>query len=326
MKNSPLISIVVPVYNVEQYLKQCIESIVRQTYKNIEIILVDDGSTDNSGVVCDEWSDRDCRIKVIHKANGGLSDARNAGMQIATGELIGFVDSDDYISENMYELLYNNMLENESDISACGVQMFWDKNTTQSRMLTPTGTYVFSNKNAIVSTIDEIILKQPVWYKLYKTDLIRDIFFPVGKYHEDVFWTYQAVARAEKISIFDTPCYFYRQRSESIMGNDFSLKRLDALEAKVMRSDFISKNFPEIADKANCDVWFSCMYLLQQSMLHLSKKDYIVAYKAITTIRKKHKNFRAKTVTRLKQRIWLVLSRVSFITTCKLRNLLKIGI
>lgn len=325
MHHKPLISIVVPVYNVEKYLNQCVSSIINQTYNNIEIILVDDGSTDNSGAICDEWSERDCRIKVIHKTNGGLSDARNAGMQIATGELIGFVDSDDYISENMYELLYNNMLENESDISACGIELFWD-DETPSRMLTPPGNYLLTKTKALEATIQESLIVQPVVYKLYKRKLIKNIFFPVGKYHEDVFWTYQAIARAENISIFDTPCYFYRQRSGSIMGNDFSLKRLDALEAKVQRAEFIREKYKDLSDLANCDVWFSCMYFLQQAVLHLSKDDYKVAYKTITSIRKEHKKFPVRIIKIPKQQIWCVFSKIQFDLTCKLRNYLGIGI
>ena len=116
----PKISVIIPVYGVELYLDKCIESVVNQTYRNLEIILVDDGSPDRCPTICDEWAELDNRNKVIHKKNGGLSDARNAGIRIASGELIGFVDSDDWISEGMYQLLYENMIENNSDISACG--------------------------------------------------------------------------------------------------------------------------------------------------------------------------------------------------------------
>ena len=124
--NLPKISVIIPVYKVEEYINRCIKSVVNQTYDNLEIILVDDGSPDNCPVICDKWAEKDSRIKVIHKNNGGLSDARNMGMKIASGELIGFIDSDDWISKEMYQLLYENMKENESDISACGVKMVWE--------------------------------------------------------------------------------------------------------------------------------------------------------------------------------------------------------
>ena len=121
----PLISIIVPVYKVENYLDRCVQSLVDQTWSNLEIILVDDGSPDNCGAMCDAWAARDNRIKVIHKENGGLSDARNAGMAIASGTYMGFVDSDDYISSDMYQLLYDRMAADGSDIAACGVELVY---------------------------------------------------------------------------------------------------------------------------------------------------------------------------------------------------------
>lgn len=187
-----LISIVVPVYKVEPYLDKCISSIVNQTYKNLEIILVDDGSPDNCPAMCDAWAEKDNRIRVIHKPNGGLSDARNAGMSVATGELMAFVDSDDWIAPDMYEKLYHRLTEDGSDIAACGVQMVWEDNTPP-RMLTRPGSRTLNRDEAMQAIIEESCLKQPVWYKLYKSKLVRDIRFPVGKYHEDVFWSYQAV-------------------------------------------------------------------------------------------------------------------------------------
>ena len=123
MNNNPKISVIVPVYKVEKYLDRCVESIVNQTYKNLEIILVDDGSPDNCPVMCDEWAEKDERIRVIHKENGGLADARNAGMNIATGDYIGFVDSDDWIEPNMYEVLLKNALKYDADISRCGLSV-----------------------------------------------------------------------------------------------------------------------------------------------------------------------------------------------------------
>ena len=135
MAYSELISIIVPVYRVEPYLDRCVQSIVDQTYQNLEIILVDDGSPDNCPAMCDAWAAKDSRVKVIHKENGGLSDARNAGLAAAAGEYIGFVDSDDWISPDMYRLLYENMAEHGSDVSACGVEMVWE-DRTPPRLLT----------------------------------------------------------------------------------------------------------------------------------------------------------------------------------------------
>ena len=326
MKHHPLISIVVPIYNVCDYLDECIESIVSQTYRNLEIILVNDGSTDNSGNLCDIWASKDDRISVIHKQNGGLSDARNAGMLVAKGELIGFVDSDDYIRNDMYELLYNNMVENNSDISACGVQMFWDDNTP-SRMLTRNGCYVLNTEEALLSIIAEKHLLQPVWYKLYKQNLIYDISFPIGKLHEDVYWSYQAIGNAKTISIFDTPCYFYRQRSGSISEQTYSLKRLDAFEGKYFRLQYVIDNFPAIADEAIGHMWFTCIYTTQMIMRYLSKEEERkVGFSKVNEILSQHpiRPFAIKGIT-LKQRVWLCLAKISFKTTCKIRNFLNIG-
>ena len=159
--NLPKISVIIPVYKVEEYISRCIKSVVDQTYSNLEIILVDDGSPDNCPAICDKWAEKDSRIKVIHKKNGGLSDARNAGMQIASGEFIGFVDSDDWISKEMYQLLYENMKENESDISACGVKLVWEDGA-ESRSLTSAGIQILNTQEAMEAIIRESKLKQPV--------------------------------------------------------------------------------------------------------------------------------------------------------------------
>ena len=166
---NPKISVIVPVYKVEAYLDKCVRSIMDQTYRNLEIILVDDGSPDDCPAMCDAWAEKDSRIRVIHKENGGLSDARNAGMAVATGEYIGFIDSDDYIAPDMYRLLLERMTADGSDIAACGVEMVFEDGTPP-RMLTPTGSHVLDNGQAMEAIIREDLLKQPVWYKLYRTD------------------------------------------------------------------------------------------------------------------------------------------------------------
>ncbi len=319
-----LISIIVPIYKVEKYLNKCIESIVNQTYKNLEIILVDDGSPDNCPAMCDEWAKKDSRIKVIHKENGGLSDARNVGMAIATGDYIGFVDSDDWIREDMYSLLYEDMHDNNSDISACGVTCVYD-NETEPTMLTSTGKYTFSTEEAMISIINEDILKQPVWYKLYKRKVIQDISFPVGKLHEDVFWSYQAIGNAKIVSVFDEPCYYYRQRNDSIMGSVFSMKHFDSIEAKLYRINYIKDNFPKLIALAKCQLWFSCIYALQMGLLHLNKDDFKKSVGIVKQARQYCIPFETKNILTPKQKLWLALSRISLLYTSKLRNYLKIG-
>lgn len=323
--HQPLISVIVPVYKVEAYLDKCISSIVNQTYTNLEIILVDDGSPDNCPAICDVWEKKDSRIKVIHKENGGLSDARNAGIAIASGEHIGFVDSDDYIAPEMYQLLYERMIADGSDIAACGVEMVWEDGTP-GRMLTRCGNYRLNHQDAMLAIIQETYLKQPVWYKLYKTNLIRDIIFPVGKYHEDVFWSYQAVARARQVSVIDTPCYFYTQRSGSIMGDGYSLKRLDALEAKALRSSFVQAYYPKIAEEERVDLLFSCIYHMQMSMRFLRGTALETAESRIQYVVENLRPVSCYQGMEFKRRVWLCSAQLSMKITCKLRNFLKIGL
>ena len=321
--SEPLISVIVPVYKVEPYLDRCVESIVNQTYKNLEIILVDDGSPDRCPEMCDAWAIKDSRIKVIHQSNGGLSDARNTGMAAATGELMGFVDSDDWISPDMYQLLYNRMLESDSDISACGVEMVFEDGSS-SRMLTKLGECVLSTEDAMRAIIEESWLKQPVWYKLYRRETIQGIPFPAGKYHEDVFWSYQAVGRAKSVSVFDTACYFYTQRSSSIMGAGYSLKRLDNLEAKQERQAFVNCHFPELNQIVYKDLFLSCMYAGQMTQKYLSDEDKAVAWEKIEKCfaNVQHIPFARKD---LKTLIWVLLGKGSLRMTCKIRNRLRIG-
>ena len=321
-----LISVIVPVYKVENYLDKCVQSIVDQTYRNLQIILVDDGSPDNCGAMCDAWAAKDRRIRVIHKENGGLSDARNAGMAVADGKYMGFIDSDDYIAPDMYQRLLEQLTADGSDIAACGVEMIYEDDTPR-RMLTPDGCHVLDNSQAMEAIIRESLLKQPVWYKLYKTKLIRDIPFAVGKCHEDVFWSWQAVARAKKVSIFDTPCYFYLQRSGSIMGQQFSEKRLDSIEAKCIRQDFLEQHYPLLAGTALCSLYFSCMYLGQKALLSMPEEQQapVLAYLAEVMARYPVSPAVMKQQT-LSHRVWLMLAGRSLKLTCRLRNRLKIGI
>lgn len=321
--DAPLISVVVPVYKVEAYLDRCVQSIVDQTYKNLEIILVDDGSLDNCTTMCDAWVEKDSRTRVIHKENGGLSDARNAGMAIATGQYIGFVDSDDYIAPEMYQLLMEHMLADNSDIAACGVEMVFEDDTAP-RKLTVNGCCVLDRNSAMEAVVCESWLKQPVWYKLYKTQLVRDILFPMGKYHEDVFWTWQAVARAERVSVFDTLCYCYVQRNGSIMAERYSLRRLDAVEAKQQRLTFLEKEYPHLAQQARRDLLFSCMY---HGQLALRDLDYAQQTAALSRLKAAVKDCSGG-LGDMKgiHKLWVLLAKHDLRLCCRIRNTLGIGL
>lgn len=318
-----LISVIVPVYKVEKYLDRCVTSIVNQTYRNIEIILVDDGSPDNCPAMCDDWAAKDSRIKVIHKENGGVSDARNAGMAVATGELMGFVDSDDWISLDMYQQLYDDMIKNDSDISACGVEMVWEDGITQSQRLTKRGSFVLNGYEAMQAFIEGSWIQAEVYNRLYKTNLIKDIRFPVGKYHEDNDWTTYATGNAQKVSGFGTPLYFYVQHPDSIMGKDLIINRLDTLDAKVNCLMFVQERYPDLAVDLKTDVCFYCLWSEQRVLRCLKGTEQKRGREKISRVW--HYLYDAEP-RNLKERLWLTLVRISLPGTAWLRNFLHIGL
>ncbi len=313
-----MISIIVPVYKVEPYLDECVKSIADQTYTDIEVILIDDGSPDKCPSICDAWTQKDARIKVIHKKNGGLSDARNAGLRIAKGEYIAFIDSDDYIAPTMLEELLSKLIETDSEISACGVEMLWEDG--KSECLTSNFCGVLNNYEAMDALLSESYLKQPVWYKLYKRSVVEGIYFEAGKCHEDVFFSYLPISRAKRVCVFDTPLYYYRQRNDSIMGESFSPKRIDALEGKERRLDFIKNNYPSLVCKAQNDIFLFSLYLGQMAL-----RDGTADKKILKTIGSYAGKY-PLIPSGAKDKIWLMLSKVSFKATCKVRNLLQIGV
>lgn len=319
--NNPLISVIVPIYKVEEYLDRCVESIVNQTYKNLEIILVDDGSPDNCPQMCDEWAEKDNRINVVHKENGGLSDARNAGMPFATGEIISFIDSDDWIDLDMFKKMLSRMQNDNSDMVSCGVK--WVEEDGSLIRDVTSDDVVLDTTTAMKELLNDSKLKQHVWNKIYKYDLIKDIPFEKGKYHEDVFWSYQIVGRAKKVSVVKESFYNYVQRSNSIMGERYSAKRLDALDANRQRCEYIKNYFPKLYDNALYVYIGSCHYQLQCAVRANQTKDVIDNIKNRTSYRKTGHPTRGIT---LKQKIWYYLFTFFPMTTCKLRNRLGKGI
>lgn len=324
---SKKISIIVPIYNVEKYLEKCIKSIVSQTYKDLEVILVDDGSNDNSGKIADAWAIKDDRIKVIHKKNGGLSEARNSGMKIATGEYIGFVDSDDWINCKMYEILMENLNQYDADISVCSFKKVYENKVVEQSKVIDKKIYKFNAEEALEDLINEGKLKQIVCNKLYKKKLIDNVYFEYGKIHEDEFWTYQVLSKTNNIVYTERQLYYYLQREGSIMNKSFSIKRLYALEARNNRLKYIKEKFPKLQLQAKKSLFFSCLYQYQ-SMLSSdnveNKEMYSQAIEKYIYCIEFHKNERKKLI--LKEKLWIKLAYISLDFTCRLRNLMKIGI
>lgn len=247
MKNS-LISVIIPVYKVEKYLNKCINSVINQTYSNLEIILVDDGSPDNCGNICDNYAKKDKRIKVIHKQNGGLSSARNAGLEIATGSLISFIDSDDYVDIKMLEELKNNMEKYNSDISVCN---FYKKYKFIKKIKTKVNKeYVFQNKEKYTEAKDGNRCINPcAWNKLYKKEIFNNIRYPEGKIFEDSYVIYDIADTVDKISYTPKALYFYRARKSSITKSK-KKNNYDQVDALSKNIDFLTKKkYFDLADK-----------------------------------------------------------------------------
>lgn len=215
-----LISVIVPVYNVKDYVGKCLDSICSQTYKNIEIIVVDDGSTDGSGVICDMYAAKDRRIKVMHCDNGGLSTARNRGIAVARGEYIAFVDSDDWLEKVMYQSLYEGIKQHDADVSVCS--FYYDYPDRSRAKCNSNKAYLWTGREALHQLLSGKRLKPMVWDKLYKRSLFDEIKFPDGRIFEDAATTYKIFAKAKKVFFFERPYYHYIcNRPGSIMSQKF---------------------------------------------------------------------------------------------------------
>lgn len=318
------ISVIVPIYKVEDYLDRCVETIVNQTYSNLEIILVDDGSPDNCPKMCDNWAQKDNRIKVIHKTNGGLSDARNAGLEIATGELIAFIDSDDWVSLHMFEDLLKAMDETNADVIECNYKYVYEGDEVADISYDEQSICAYNAEQALKELLSERKLKNVVWNKLYTKEIIGDIRFEVGKIHEDVFFTYQILGKAKCVAKLEEELYYYLQRNDSIMGVQFSLKNLSSLEAKSNMVNYFRSNYPSLLPQAEISLYFGGIYLGQRALLTKDKELINTAFKTILGYVKPIKIELSKLDFKFK--IWYILSKISFKICCKVRNLLKNGL
>lgn len=257
-----LISVIVPVYKVELYLNRCIESLVRQTYKYLEIILVDDGSPDECPNICDKWSEKDNRIRVIHKMNGGLSSARNAGLAVAKGEYIAFLDSDDWIHTEFIEHLYTTIKDYKVDIAACDIRWVYTENQDEEK--NKPSAKVYSAEEALETLINGETFRAVAWNKLYHKNLLIDERFEAGRYHEDEFFTYRIMAKASKLAYVNEKLYYYFQREGSIM-NSISYKHLDALDAYLERIAYFKDLYPKLYKIDKMRFCIACIYFYQET-------------------------------------------------------------
>lgn len=260
MSHQPLISVIVPVYNVENYVGACIDSITEQSYDNLEIILIDDGSTDNSGAICDQYSNRDNRIKVIHQQNGGLSMARNTGLDVLRGEYVTFVDSDDLIHREAIATMWKQLISNDADISTISFTTFKESGTPPSKA--PLGArFIMNGHHAVKSMLYQRKIDNSAWGKLFKASLFASHRFPAGMLYEDLATIPLVCLDANRVAINTTGMYFYRNRATSIIGT-FTLRRADVLDVTDRLVDYFSANNTSILHAAKSRKFSANMNIL----------------------------------------------------------------
>ena len=269
-----LISVIVPVYNVELYLCCCVDSILRQTYRNLEIILVDDGSTDQSGKICDEYARQDLRVTVVHQKNGGLSAARNTGIDRAKGEYLSFVDSDDFIDERMLEVLYTDLQAVKADAAVVGFQLFEKQNEIKSVEL-DSPVQSMTKQEAIRSTLIPDGMGDFAWNKLYKKELFQGIRYPLGRMMEDQGTTYRIFLQCKKVAYHPVGLYYYYQRPDSILHHRSLKFYEDKFDMGFQKYQALKEAYPDMLenDAAMLSVVEHCYPYLAQDAERRSKMD-----------------------------------------------------
>ncbi|NTW71212.1 MAG: glycosyltransferase [Eubacteriaceae bacterium] len=275
------VSIIIPVYNTEKYISKCIDSIMGQAFTDFDLILVNDGSTDNSGKICNNYASEDDRISVIHKPNGGQSSARNAGLAIAKGEYISFIDSDDWIDPDFYCTLVEYADSNRADIAACNLYVVnqWD----QIRPFTPDAkSKIYSRAEAVEEIFSNRILTFSPCNKIYRRHIFENLRFDQDIILEDMDIAYKIIHRANKIVYLEQPLYYYRYNNESTLRKKFTLKRIDEYEVKKRMYEFYLKNYPELADQVYLELLLTGINLYRLVSIHhrnkLQQYQYLIEF------------------------------------------------
>lgn len=259
------VSVVIPVYNVEKYLPECLDSVINQTYKNLQIILVDDGSTDSSGKICDEYAEKDDRITVVHQSNAGAGAAKNTGLELIDGDYFSIIDSDDYIELDMYEKMVNSLEKYNSDIAQCLFRNVF-VNDSFDRKYKIKGNYpkVLTSKKFLSELLYD--WKYAIFAnKVFKTSLLKDIRFPVGRKIDDEFFTYKLVCNAKKVVNIDNILYNYRMRKTSVMNENNSDRLIyDRIDCFIERYNYIKKVYPSLERKYLLKLYDGLLYFKTQ--------------------------------------------------------------
>ncbi len=275
----PLISVIVPIYNVSQYLDRCIKSILSQSYQNLNIVLVDDGSTDGSGELCDKYACEDSRIQVIHKSYGGVSDARNAGIRAAIGEYFCFVDSDDYVTDDYVSYLYDLIEQYECRISICGTIVVLGNGKTLGT--DSCKTEVITSRECIERIFYDEGITVSTWGKMYQRNLFDGVEFPVGKLFEDAAITYKPILKCERVAVGAGAKYFYAIRHNSIVTSSFNPSKIDLIEMSDLMCDAAEQRWPDIAQaslRRRVYVRFSTLNQMLNTDECPDKKAEMIAY------------------------------------------------
>lgn len=282
MDQGEKVSVIIPVYNVEKYLCRCIESILKQTYQNLEIILVDDGSSDRCPQICDEYSAKDERIIVCHEINKGVAAARNMALELSTGQYLTFVDGDDFIAPDYIECLYHILKLAAVDISLCGSRNIEEDNsdnlsvwkTGEAEKIDASGILFFQRKEALRALMYQIPFDASPWGKMFKKELFDSIRFPEGCWYEDFAVMPRVFERAERFAFYPYDGYGYVQRKQSTTLEEFSDKKMQLIEVAEANERFISERYPELLPAVYSRVVRANLHIYSQIPLNLQYRNY----------------------------------------------------
>lgn len=308
-KDNPLISVIIPVYKVESYLNRCVDSVLNQSYKNIEILLVDDGSPDKCGEICDQYAEKYGNVKVIHQKNQGLSAARNTGIREAEGEFLGFVDSDDFIEEDMYQVLLQNIISSNADIAIGGIIDCYEE-TGKMYAQFDGEVNVYNGNEAIKSVLtNRGNVTAHVVTKLYKKTIFDKITFPIGKLYEDAYTIIDFLLACDKVVVINKGLYYYCHRGNSIVESPFGKRDMNLIHAWQENHRLILERMPELKEEIEFRYLWSCFYLLDK--IYVGNKEHDEEKELLHILRSNTKNILRNAYFRKSRKIGAVVLRTN---------------
>nr|WP_205006131.1 glycosyltransferase family 2 protein [Sporolactobacillus spathodeae] len=282
-----LISVIVPIYKVEKYLSKCVDSILNQTYENLEIILINDGSPDNCGKMIDEYLVKDNRIKTIHKKNGGLSDARNAGLDVCQGKYVTCIDSDDYIEPDYIHYLYDLLKENDAALSICTHRYVTEDGAVINKVYDNSKVIIMNQEEALYQLCNSSLFSSSAWAKLYRKSDFANVRYPIGRIFEDLPTTYKLFMKADKIVFGQRALYDYVFRQGAISRQQFNPRRIDAIEFAEQMCNVVVCKYPRLKKVASKRLFEEYAYVLRNMVLSKSEDTKLIKslYKKLVNVR-----------------------------------------